>query len=134
MHSIAKILCLTILCILWIAPNTLNAASIISLAIEAKIKDAYQSSLFERNSDFCTVLADNGQTDNYSNDAGSMVDESGSFSELDPNGDLDGDGVINSLEIRFKTDPTDSVSKPVGIRYTYDEFGRIIEIYRFTTP
>ena len=34
----------------------------------------------------------------------------------DPDGDPDGDGVINILEERFGTDPFDSHSKPVGIR------------------
>lgn len=55
-------------------------------------------------------------------------------SGLDPYLDTDGDGVINSLEYTFNADPTDFDSKPVGIYYEYDSFGRIKEIRRFTTP
>ena len=51
-----------------------------------------------------------------------------------PDVDTDGDGVTDSIEINYGTDPNQGDSKPVGIYYEYDAFGRLLEIRRFTTP
>ena len=57
-------------------------------------------------------------------------------SKNDPSSDVDtdGDGVTDSLEFKYGTDPNHGNSKPIGIYYEYDAFGRLLEIRRFTTP
>ena len=81
-------------------------------------------------------LAYGGESQNKAdfNESESAIVGSQTKNDLNPSIDTDGDGIIDRIEIENGTDPNNGNSKPIGICYEYDAFGRLLEIRRFTTP